>query len=147
MGELEVQRQPSVTAEPRPVPRVSTSSSPVPAMTPAPCTSASFPARVGTPRAAPSSPARSNPDHSFSSAGSGSLPGPCTVTKCGAVTTAAVADDTRETGQHPLERTEWTDEVDEVGDELAWRTRVGRLDPNPILGGFAVGTEHGGFES
>jgi hypothetical protein len=63
------------TAEPTPVPRVTTSSMPHPVTTAQPCTSASFATRVGAPNRSCSASSSSKPVHCATSALSGPLPG------------------------------------------------------------------------
>ena len=64
------------TAEPTPVPRVITSSMPVPVTTAQPCTSASFATRVGRPKRCCRASSSSKPFHAATSSPSGLSPGP-----------------------------------------------------------------------
>ncbi len=74
-------------AVPKPVPKVTTSSRPEPETTAAPWTSASLATRVGTFKATLRAAARSKRSQAPSSFGSTGVPGPPTVTKCGALST------------------------------------------------------------
>ena len=69
----------SKTENPNPVPRVMTTSTPRPVMTPRPCISASLTTRTVIPVAFATLSAKLNPDHCLTSVGEMSVPSPRSV--------------------------------------------------------------------
>ena len=132
---------------PTPVPRVRTSSKPLPATTAAPWISASLATLVGLPMARASSDSRSKAAQAVTSFGTGVPPGPSGETKCGADRCDAAADHAREIRRHPVKGRQRLDQVHQHRDQLLGRQRVRRGNPHPVVLHVTALIEHGGLEA